>query len=44
MSWNSRLAVGISLTVALIVPGVGAAGAGKPGEPMVAELASFVDG
>lgn len=44
MSWNSRLAVGISVTIALIVPGVESAGAGKPGEPTVTELATFVDG
>ncbi len=43
MSWSSRLAVGISVTIALIVPGVESAGAGKPGEPTVTELATFVD-
>jgi len=44
MLWNSRLAVVISLTIALVVPGAQASGTGKPGEPTVTELASFVDG
>ena len=44
MSWNSRLAVGISVAIAVIVPGVESAGAGKPGEPTVTELATFAAG
>ena len=42
MSRNSKLAVVISLTVALAVPGAHAANAGKPTEPTVTELATFV--
>ncbi len=40
----SRLAVAISLPVALVVPGVGAAAGGRSDEPEVSELVSFVDG
>ena len=44
MSWTSRLALAITLAVALIVPGVGAAATGQSGKPKVTELATFVDG
>ena len=44
MSWTSRLALAITMAVALIVPGVGAAATGQSGKPKVAELATFVDG
>lgn len=44
MSPSSRLALPITLAVALIVPGVGAAATGHRGEPVVTELATFVDG
>jgi hypothetical protein len=42
--WNSRLAVVTAVAIALIVPGAQTAGAAKPAEPTVTELATFVDG
>ena len=33
MSWTSRLALAITMAVALIVPGVGAAATGESGKP-----------
>jgi hypothetical protein len=44
MSWIGRLALGVTLVVALIAPGVPAVAAGQSGKPEVTELASFVDG
>jgi hypothetical protein len=44
MSWTSRLALAITLAVALIAPGVPAAATGGFSKPKVTELATFVDG
>jgi hypothetical protein len=44
MSWISKLALAVTLIVALLAPGVPAAASGGSGTPRVTELASFVDG
>ena len=44
MSWISKLALAVTLMVALLAPGVPAAATGQSGTPRVTELASFVDG
>jgi hypothetical protein len=44
MSCVSKLALAVTLMVALLAPGVPAAATGESGTPRVTELASFVDG